>query len=459
MAWTYNIENAFGTVTLNSNGCQVLDYSARSAPVMDGNETVEEPFRILITGTSRANVDAIVGTIQRAFRDGERWQNNQSGARTFFARSLADDTVTKRSEFVGADFTISSMEYIGTSIYGGHFGTYKTELSGVLTRRNWWEGAEAQIPLTNPNGTANTTGLAIFNNNCGTGTGTLLHYNVADFVGTSIIGDLPADYRLEITQRTAYSGWQLSVGEEVSAKGTAPSSGLNSFESVRVMADFSYGTALANRTWGTVWFAPGSLTIGTTYPAGALTSYSGFDYFADSGYYRLYSVLSFNVSQTYLAQPFIYTDVWENRVEGPPIYISGGTTYKLYDFGIMKWPPSNYKAGYLSDEVFPGFVLSAGTAFILSSDYIEFCRNDGYRQYATMTGSSSVIVDDTLDSQSAFLKSGTTLLGDINTVGNMRLYPGKTHRLNFHATYTDDVNLKNISWAVKLYYRPRYLTL
>lgn len=71
----------------------------------------------------------------------------------------------------------------------------------VITRRNFWEGSETQIPLSNGNGTNNTSGLNVYNCNDGAGSAPNKRNNYADIGAAAVSGVLPAPLRLEMTNQ------------------------------------------------------------------------------------------------------------------------------------------------------------------------------------------------------------------------------------------------------------------
>lgn len=461
MAYTFNIENTWGTVSLNSNptltpgipGCTVIDYPAKSAPVQDGTETVDEQFRILVQGTTQAEVNAIVGTIQRAFRTAEKYQEDGSGPRTFFARSLGTMTATYRSEIVAADFGVSSFEYVGTGIYAGGFG-YKTELSGRLTRRNWWEGAESQLPLTNPNGTANITGLRVYSDNCGTGSGTALHYNWFDVPGTAIAGDLPAAYRIEYNFGTVSMAPKFTTNIAISKTqlGTA-------YDSIHWLEAIASGTATAaaSRTNGTVYIRGGSATWNLSGTGGwgvpTFTAYTA-TYEGQSDY-RIYACMT---SDTV---PITIQTLGSLMQTNAPAYNDlVQNVYALYDFGVIQ---RNYSQSFPLPEQAgqpTAVVNKLGNSGTVIVDFMTFMRSNYYREL-NVTGYQTVqytVIDDMLETNNVYNK-GTNGYYEtkFTAVGNPKLEPENWSRVYTLLESQSDYLL--YPFDVKLYYRPRYLSL
>jgi len=75
----------------------------------------------------------------------------------------------------------------------------RIKLAIVLTHAPWWEGAEAQIPLTNANGTNNTSGLTVYNH----WDGDAGHENYVSINAADVDGDLPGATRLQLLNNFA----------------------------------------------------------------------------------------------------------------------------------------------------------------------------------------------------------------------------------------------------------------
>ena len=89
----------------------------------------------------------------------------------------------RRSELMDITYQVRSMSY-APSVWGGH----AAHLDITFTRRNWWEGAETQVTLTNDNYTS-VNSLVLYNNNDLTGSAPTKKENWCNL--SAISGDLP----------------------------------------------------------------------------------------------------------------------------------------------------------------------------------------------------------------------------------------------------------------------------
>lgn len=150
-------------------------------------ETSELAY-VVLRGTLSAKI-ANINLLNGLFLKARERQEKQFLSAVYVERDIGDG-VWWRSEIVDGLVMIGSdgLDAIGRS----------PEISVSFTRKNYWEGAEAQIPLSNGNGTNNITGLPVFNCNDGLGTAPAKNNNYVE-IGSGIIGgDLFAPIRLEM---------------------------------------------------------------------------------------------------------------------------------------------------------------------------------------------------------------------------------------------------------------------
>jgi hypothetical protein len=164
-------------------------YLQQAAAQEDAETT--ETVEIVLEG-SQANMLADIRLIEGWLADAEQNQ----------AERLVHDRI-----FLEWDINDSSTWYRSEILRGRiergrtfrHLRLGAVTLGIVITRKNFWEGPEAQIPLTNGNGTNNTSGLNVFNCNDGSGTSPNRRHNYVEIASAAVGGTLPAPLRLEMT--------------------------------------------------------------------------------------------------------------------------------------------------------------------------------------------------------------------------------------------------------------------
>lgn len=183
-ATNISLSGGYGTII----ACTYLQQSAAQEDD-ENTETVE----IVLEGT-RANMLADLRLIETWLADAEKNQ----------VERLVNDRI-----FLEWDIESSGTWY-RTEILRGRVergGVFRHLRLGavaagiVITRRNFWEGPETQIPLTNGNGTNNTSGLIVFNCNDGSGTSPNKRHNYIEIGSSAVAGTLPTPLRLEMTNQ------------------------------------------------------------------------------------------------------------------------------------------------------------------------------------------------------------------------------------------------------------------
>lgn len=172
------------TVTLSDGSTGwLLQYEAKNK--LASEPEVTEQCTILLLGGISA-VRSTIESINRLFQGAQTWQKEKLGARVFVERLTESAGAWWRSEIIEA-LPVPEPSAMDWGVVQG-----KIEITLVFTRKNWWEGAEVSVPLTNGNGTNNTSGLTVYNHD-DSGTG---HDNWVSIAAADVAGDLPAPCRV-----------------------------------------------------------------------------------------------------------------------------------------------------------------------------------------------------------------------------------------------------------------------
>jgi hypothetical protein len=187
-----------GTTTINlsdrtTTGIALIGYNpAIAKPNEDTGvmEPVVDTVDFWIEDTSIANLAARARGIHRLLWQVNHRQRSRTGPRVYLLY-----TPTSGSQLRSEIFAYQLHSNEANPIL---YNQFRQELSLVVTRAPFWEGARTQIPLTNGNGTNNTAGLRIYNHNdAGAG-----HDNWVDIAAADVTGDYPAPLELEYTNDT-----------------------------------------------------------------------------------------------------------------------------------------------------------------------------------------------------------------------------------------------------------------
>jgi hypothetical protein len=459
-------DNSTGTVTLTSDPFDVREYHPRTGKYND--PTVSETINIRIQdGSSTANLEEM-STLQRLLKQANDYQQDRTWDRVYLEWQNASGGTVWRSEIKAAhaELDANALKY--------PYWTGNTQFGDIFIERvNWWEGPEAQIPLTNPNGTATLSALTIYNSNLGDG-GTI--YNYVDIPGTAIAGDMPGNTRLELTN--------------TDTGGTTTNAYIHT-----IWIGHSWHSPFNNHHWEAENYD--YINVGTAGGGGTLTSagYSGGTVIRiDFSGYTVDSQLEFaryDFDSTFIsqAQGAYYKlmlrspgDILGNlRLKFVLAAIDTGANY--YDSGIITPTPNSTSfihgtedlltfqmPPWLQGESNLGTITLRMYGYAVSTfddtmdmDFWQLLPVDGYRKYSHMhLEYNNRIVDDGING--IFYKdngSGSNKIVPGKQYGSpIMLQPNKDQRLIFlwnprlAAFY-----YHLLSMTVKLYYRPRRRTL
>ncbi len=191
MAHTLTITHGSTTITLT-----LVDNTPASAPA--SQPTVTESWEVHLSGASKSALQTKIQEINRAFELARQHQKDDFFERVYLNFQPAGYASSYRSEILDG-----SLVYYDETLKWAWANT-AFDVRLIITRRNYWEGAETTIPLTNSNGTDVTTGLDMFNNADGTGVSpTSIQENYADIDADDLAGDLPAPLKLKFSSTGA----------------------------------------------------------------------------------------------------------------------------------------------------------------------------------------------------------------------------------------------------------------
>jgi hypothetical protein len=447
MDYVLRIADSAGTVTLTTSPLAIKEYQPRVGGVDD--EIVAESILIRAAdGSPTANLDEF-RAIDRMLVQARRGTENRNLPRVYLEFGQSGTTSMWRSEITNGRVELDA----GALTYP--YWTGDTQFSTVyIERKNWWDGAEVQIPLTNLNGTADTSGLAVYNCNDLSGTAPAIFTNYVDIAGTAVLGDTPGATRLEMTSITAYTQ-RVWIGQSC----TNPTTVNHWFEAED--ATGASGTASALNSGGEYATAAMSTANETTLFTWALSA-ADVSAYAGNWFRALIRFhLTVGVSDTLFRLKVLWGDntVWQSG-QG---YAAPTEATNIRELFTVQLPP--WLQGVASQDEL-SLVLTGqqatGSTVTLSIDYLSLMPVEGWRRLDTVGSSvpaDNVIIDDGINDATYHSASDKTA-----KAGNMRgygerihLHPSKAQRLYF-LTHGDGFGgAGNIErkLTIKLYHRPR----
>jgi len=438
-----------------------LDFQAAGCVVLDGfypvtatsEENVVETFDILIIGSSTELINW-VRSINQAFDYARRRYDDNYPVYLNFALNQTLDAW--RTRVVDGAILLNSK-------LDPNFRAGRLKATITIERLAWWEGPEAQIPLTNANGTNNTTGLAI--KNCGDMSAFpgVDRDNTVSIAAASVTGDLPAATRLEITNtydnsNRNYTWW---IGHNAYSD-PANFPHVIEAESSKISgtsvphASYSAGAAYSVVVYNQNLLSGYSITYLWDLPTAMLNSSRG-------NYVRAMARFAGNYSATTLWVKlqivFGVTVVWD----GPLVKLNGQTIQEIASFRL---PPYLLRAGDLYPMELRLIALDTTTpgTQTITLDSLELLPLDSWRKLEPAgygQGYQVRIVDDGLDG--VLYTDGWSPAGKtghyIGYGESIKLVPGKDQKLYFMWNNTSFSAISDLTADVKLFYRPRRFTI
>lgn len=497
---------------LQADGYKVVDgYYPVTATSLDSN--VIERFDLIIIGSSESDLTGKIRAIERIFEQARQHITGPNGIYFNFAPSGTGDPWRARV-YDGAILLDKRLDH--------NWRSYKAIIGVTLERAPAWDGPEAQIPLTNPLDSDNTTGLTVYNPNLhrqgitisfDSGTKRVSDSdnglaNFKDGMTVKIFGSTSNDGTYTITDggQAGYFVVSESLTDEAAGDDVGIDAGPCNYVEIAaadVEGDLLAPTRLeitnnynsATRL-STVWISqnvecdPGNLdNILEAEDASGETTQSASGYSGNQ--YKLCEwtgttetpLLTWTLSTALLNQlrgryvrilarfagtiaPILWlrlkvkidvTTIWE----GPLALMNTALNQEL---ASLRLPPYLLGAG----DLYPlTMVLSAITDQASSSlvvDFLQMMTLDGWRKLLTKgyyVEYGARLVDDGIDEYlytDSWATSGK--LGNYAGYGEaIKLQPNKLQRLYFQFSESDGGGDSRRTLSIKLYYRPRRLTV
>lgn len=436
--------------------------------------TVGETLEMRLKDTSgSANLDEL-HTLNRLLQQAEDAQNNTAIKPVYLTWQINGSADVWRSEI-----KTGRAEPRSDALNYGYWNANTMFAPVYLERFNYWEGPEAQIALTNENGTATTNALTVYNNADGSGTSPTKAVNYVAIAGTSVTGDLPAAYRMEMVNGHGSALYDVMVGHQyISTSG---------FPVLYEAEAINYTEAAGTATTAGTSYSGGTALSGTIPVSDPVTGTSQIDLLgwtlgtaavsaANAGMFHavLRYVPGYPASTTYLrllllAMPTGATGTNEGQVLSQTSWTlpTANAYISNSDLGVVRIPPNLGGQTGLGSLVFVVGAMQTGSSPTLTQtfDCLYLVPADGWRRfyslYSVGVENNQRLVDDTINGITyRDAGDGTGKTPYPMPSGEIWLQPGKAQRLYFlvggAGNYESYITR---TLAVKLYYRPRRLTL
>lgn len=438
------------TITLSGANYFLVRYQPATAkPKPDGAyDDITETIEVMFEGATVQAMRDALNAVERFLVDARTRAHDESGVRYYFRLQPDGDSVTWRSE------VIDGRVELGTNALQA-YGQAKMEARIIITRKHFWEGNTAEIPLVSTlDGTAAIGGRRILNHSDASNSNHVL------IASTAITGVLPTPVwiRLKNTSNAsqAYRNWYIANNVW-----NAPATFDWTIQGEERQTGYGTITALAGTSNGNY----NALTVNTS--ASILWDIDGGQTQRAAGYdFRLLMRLTAAPSQNMYITPAIWANTNLARLTPFVKEVSVLTTgSRLVDLGTLQIPP-----GLGNDSAQAGVVLRfdvrSVASTLLNIDYIQLFPTHSLR-HLVMRGNTILNNDAIYDNPIEEIAYSEEDNGDdfvkhaiITPLESPILVrPGRQQILYLlHDIDSGDAPIATQT-TVQAYYRPRLLTI
>lgn len=416
-------------------------------------DSVAESIPLLLRAATVTALQDAARTMERLLDDAARRALTRMGARVFLTVQWDGEADAWRSEVLGG-----RLELAGAPDQWG-----RKALEGVLdlTRRPYWEGPETPLPLTNGNRSNYTTGIEVYNANDGSGSAPNKRNNYVQIAANDVIGSVPAPVKVELKNLSGSATLNsIHLANNVFADPTT----FNPLLEAEARTSGGSTASNANASGGSQLqlsgYASGQ-TVTWTLSSALLQK-------TQSRWFRLLMSMmlrSATGAQAETVQVRLRDDtgafvVWgENNQE---VSLPPNNTFLWFaDLGAIPLPPADWDTNWDALQLQLTFRLASGTANTYL-DCLYLMPTDSYRllqlrPYALPT--NGLVVDNGIDG-GAYMEISSLRSPYVQPSGApLMVWPGRVQRIYVLAdrpTGMADITQK---WAMKVWYRPRRLTI
>ncbi len=432
---SYALTDGTTTFSLTSTNCTVTSPGYKPSST-SGDGTVTETIPLYLYGSTPADMQSAVGTLQRLLNTA-RLRAAGIGPALYLTVQLSSDASAWRSKVVDArlDLRESSLQI---------FGQAGMDAALLLERMPYFEGAEAELQLSANGQGAATGGRTIYNDPA--------NGNWVQIAAAQVGGNLPAPIRLQLTNTSGgaltYSRLLMNVN--------AYSDPANFVHYLQGEARLSGGTVTADAACSggsKLNFTAGSSpTFVWALPAADMQRTKG-------ARARIIGRFAGTVGDIYVTPQI--RDAAGSVVlwTGDELSVGGiAASHAAYeDFGVVPLPPGGYGATWGALTLALKF---RGTA-VSELDVLQLSMLDSYRSLemaAVSVANNAALVHDGIEELTYVLSSGAWYPLATAFGGPLMLRPNMLQRIHILHNLSTTAPITN-TWSVRAYHRPRRSTV
>ena len=442
MAHVISITDGATTITFTqANGYQVLAYDMVTPESSGGKlaDDVAETLEVIVSGADGAQVQTRIGALSRLLDSARRRTAWGVGPRVFLQLRVDGEPNTWRTELYDAAMTPQEDTL---RLWPNFAPTFDI----TIRRAAVWEGALAQIPLTNVGGSANTTGLNVYLHD---DTG---RDNYVEIAADGVGGNLPTPLHLELTNN---NGATVQLARLYM--------GCNAFSDPANLPPTLQAETI-RATGGSV-VAGDSSCSNDGYVAHTFTNSAVQQYTLSAALLRAARGYDFHLLARFRSltgaayvRPYIYdsTGVYPLWM-GAEVEIAP-TSPSVVDLGVIPLPPGGYTTLAGALRLYLAW-RTTGTISVESDCFVLLPANT-FRllQIQGPVPANAIVVDNGPEAK-AFVRSGTSELPFVAPQGlPLTVWPGLAQRIYFTWNLLDGSAPVTQTLSVKAWHRPRRLS-
>ena len=438
MAHALSITDGTTTFSLSTTNCVLRQYTP--AEPQAGEPTVAETIDVMFYAASVAAMRTAIDVLQTLLDTARRRQAWGVGAVVYLLYQPDGDATAWRSRIIDA-----RLEYNEDTLRA--WGQAKLPASLLIEREPDRWGSLTPIPLTNSNGSGNTSGLTVNPHDSGS------IDNHVQIAGSAVAGSLPSPVQLELTNN---NGASVNFYEILCANNafSDPTGNWHVLQAESAVVAGS-GTVASSSTCSNGqyvgWSFTGSNTQQYTLSQSLLQSAQGYDFHLLARF-RALTARAF-------VRPHIYDStgafvLWTgDEVELPLI------SPAVADLGVVPLPPGGYSSAWGAMRLYLAW-RAEGAVAAVDTDFFAFFPANTFRRLRVpvTVANGGVVVDDGIEGR-AYVRTSAVELPSVQPSGMpLLVWPGVTQRLYFTWSLADMTSPITQTLSVKAWYRPRRYT-
>jgi hypothetical protein len=436
MAITLQITDGTTTVDLSSVTRDYVPRTLDPTRPRPEQEELTESARVDLTDTTLALALAKVRSLQTLFREAAEWHTRSLGVPVYVKFRPDGSETLYRSELYAGDVQHSE-DLLSWQVAGAFF-----EVNLSWTRAPYWE-ADSETELTAVGGEA-------ISNHDDSG-----HHNHIDIDGALLGGVAPAGCRVEVTNSYATGTLgTLWIGVNAHKGSAMPTHVLEGEDSTIAHTDNADGSA-SNGYYASKALSGTSLqaVYGWTISATEAAKLAG------HAFHLLLRTPGSN-DGIYISARATFRGSTVALMETPEVRMNAD---QVQDLGVLQLPPylESETVLYNFDVLLYARGANGATVYL---DYLLLMPLDGWRVYrplASGIAQNGILKDDSMAGR-LWIEGLAGTQRDVHYIAEgepLQLTPGQDHRLIFLGANTSNASEPARTFAVKVFYRPRRLTV